>query len=279
LIRSLLSAKAIAITWLALAALVPLIAAPVLAHPGAEDQLHHLNQQITQHPNQQKLFIKRGALLSRLGQYNKAQADFARAQSLGTPERVMFELGVHYYRTQQLVQAKSSFDRSLQHFPNYLPALEYRAKVHRDTGNYASALQDFTAFLALSPYSNPGQFLSVAKMIIQEESNIEAALLIIDQGMERLGVTPQLQNYAISLELKANRTDAAIERHQLLAPSARVSPGWQLTMARLLISAKRSEEAKAHIEQAKIQLVTLKKTPANQALEQQIQQLELMIAS
>ncbi len=252
--------------------LVILSTIPTHGHPREESKLVILNQQIEEHPEQQDLYIKRGAVFSHLGKYKQALADFTFAKTLGNSNLVMFELGVMQYQQQQFSKSMLSFDSYLKLFPNHVPSLEYKARIYRDLGDYSAALEGFSNFLKLNPYNNPGHYLRVAELIIQMDLGINAALQIIDQGINNLGKIPQLQNFAIELELKQKQFDRAIERHKTLAPAEH--PKWQLRMAELLMAAGSKEQAKTYITSAKHKLNSSKKTPANLQLVMQSDLLE-----
>ena len=59
---------------------------------------------------------------------------------------------------------------------------------------------------------------------------MEAAITMLDRGMERLGVIPQLQQYAIALELERKDTEAAIDQGSVGALTG-VAAGAALTYA------------------------------------------------
>jgi predicted Zn-dependent protease len=96
---------------------------------------------------------------------------------------------------------------------------------------------------------------------------------MLDRGMERLGVIPQLQQYAIALELERKNTAQAIDRLEALEPSLGESPGWKVDMGELLILAGRPAEASQLFDEAFAQLETLRKTVARQRLLEKLEKL------
>jgi tetratricopeptide (TPR) repeat protein len=247
---------------------------PVLAHPGAEDQLAYLTQRIEAEPDNQSLLIQRGAVYSIEGRFEAALSDLRQAETLGNPLAVAYQLGVLYYRKGDFASARQYFDITLKADPHHAQSLEYRARVLRDAGEHEAAIEDLTLFFALTPNPNPGHFLSAARMLGESgggesqfsEQGIAAAIEMLDRGMNQLGLTPQLQHYAIELELQRNNPAAAIARQESLEPMLGASPDWQVRMGELQLAAGNENEASAYFEAAVRQLEKLRQTPARQRL-------------
>lgn len=249
--------------------LLPLTA--TLAHPGAHDKLVYLNEKLKAQPDDQQLYIQRGSTYSNDGQFDNALADFRKAETLGNPLAVAFELGVLYYRKGEFDTARAYFDSWLKQSPKHTPALEYRARLLRDAGDYNASLADYKALFALRKRSDPGNYISAAKMLAQlEDEGIAAAIEMLDQGMQQLGLAPQLQRYAIKLELQRQQTANAIARLDSLAPMLGDSPEWKTDMGELLLLAGRKAEARQLFNQATTQLASLRKTPARLQLLEKI---------
>ena len=260
---------------LALGALL-LLAVPrtLWAHPGAEAALAYFSAQINAHPQEQSLYIERGITYSNDGQYAAAQADFARAEKLGEPVIVAFQQGVLHYRTGDFNAARQSFDWFLRTFPDHTACLEYRARLLRDAGDYPAAVADFKRVFELQPRPNPGDYISVAGMLGSAgPEGVAQALAIIDEGNSRLGLTPQLQEYAVKLELARGRPDGAAARLRTLEPMLGASPDWKVDMAELEQKAGRPDQAAALLDDAATQLETLRKTPARLELQKRAQGL------
>jgi tetratricopeptide (TPR) repeat protein len=241
------------------------------AHPGAHETAQHFSQQIQQDPQQQALYIHRGIAYSNAGDYSLALLDFSTAEQLGDPRIAGFDLGVLYYRMGELDRARHYFDTFLQHFPDDIGCLEYRARLSRDAGDYKDAVADFKRIFELQDNSNPGHYVSAAQMLSENTTlGTDAALDILDQGMAQLGVIPQLQHFAIQLETTRGNYSAALVRLQSLQTGLGDSPQWQVDMADLLAKLGQSGESREWYLVASQQLQQLRKTPARLALQQQI---------
>lgn len=246
----------------------------VLAHPGAHDKLVYFNQRLKQQPADQQLYILRGSTYSNDGQFDNALADFHKAETLGDPVAVAFELGVLHYRTAKFDAARAYFDTWLQRSPRHKPALEYRARLLRDAGDYTSSLADYKALFALQQRSDPGNYIAAAKMLAElDDKGLQAAIGMLDQGMQQLGLAPQLQRYAIKLELQRQHTTNAIARLNSLEPMLGKSPDWKTAMGELLLLAGKKTAARKLFDAATKQLATLRKTPARLQLLEKIAKL------
>jgi len=233
------------------------------AHPGSHEVVDHFSKQIESHPLEQTLYIQRGIAYSNDGVHELAMKDFRRAEELGDPILVAFDLGVLHYRMAQLDEARTCLDRYLERFPEYPAALEYRARVLRTAGDMNGALADYRAFLRVAPQPNPGHYNAVASMLATlPEHGIVEALALLDEGMARLGLLPQLQRQAAELELARKQPQAAVARLQTLAPALGESPDWQVEMAELLLRSGDSAAAQQQFTRALAQLAELRRTPA-----------------
>jgi tetratricopeptide (TPR) repeat protein len=249
------------------------------AHAGAHELLEHFSRQIEEKPREQSLYIQRGNVYSSEGQYPQAQADFQRAAELGDPILVGFDFGVLFYRMGDFATARRYFDGFLRRFPNHARCLEYRARLLRDSGDSKAAVADFRRVFELQERPNPGHYISAAKMLQSTGTDgIDQALVIIDQGNTKLGITPQLQHYAIQLELRRKRPDKAVERMRGLQPMLGESPDWKVGMGELMLQVGQPEQAGALLDAALLQLDTLRKTPARLELREKIHRLSATVA-
>ncbi len=247
---------------------------PLWAHPGAEAALAYFNQEIRSRPGDQALYIQRGITYSNDGQLPQARADFERAETLGDPVLVAFDFGVLHYRGGDFEAARRSFDAFLRQFPDHAPCLEYRARLLHDAGDYPAAVADFRRLFELQARPNPGHYISAAQMLrALGPDGIDQALALIDQGDAKLGTTPQLQRYAMELELARQRPDRAITRLRSLEPLLGESPDWKVDMGQLMLEVGQGDQAATLLDTAALQLDTLRKTPARLALRQRLEGL------
>ena len=247
------------------------------AHPGASATIDHYSHQIEQDANNQRLYILRGIAYSNDGRYEDALADLKQAEKLGDPVLVSCDLGVLHYRKGEFEAALTYLDRYLDRYParGRVYCLEYRARARRDSGDHAGAIRDFRRVIELEPRPNPGLYVSVATMLAESgETGIDEALQILDAGIAKLGLNPQLQHHAIDLELARQRPDRALARGEALRPILGDSPKWKVDMAELYLLDGESTQADGMLKDAKAQLQGLRKTPARLKLLERITALE-----
>jgi len=234
-------------------------------HPGQHEQLQEINRSIAQSPDAQDLYIKRGAIYSTGGEFEHAIADFDRAAQLGSPAMVAFERGLLYYRLGEFDRAIQHLDQYIEHFPRTAVAYEYRARCARDAGNYADAVNDLNRYFELHENPHPGNYISAATML-GEMGKTDEALKVLDAGLDKIGLTPQLQRHAIKLELENQQPKNAITRLESLRKPLKENPGWKLEMAELLLLVNRRTEAETMLAEVETELSELRPTPARLAL-------------
>jgi tetratricopeptide (TPR) repeat protein len=237
------------------------------AHPGKHEQLQRINHSIEQQPNEQALYIQRGYIYSENGEFDSAKADYQQAEELGPPALVALNWGILYYRMGDFERATEYFDQYLEQFPKAAHAYEYRARAARDTGNYQQAIADLNSYFDLLEAPHPGNYIAAANML-HDMQQTEQALQLLDKGMEKIGLTPQLQRRAIELELERDQVSNAIARQDSLRKPLNANPLWKLQMAELLLQDNRDEEARKMAREAENELLKLRPTPAR------LQQLE-----
>lgn len=240
-------------------------------HAGAHAQIEWLDRQIAKTPDSQSLYIQRGITWSDDGQFEQAATDLAHAEGLGDAVNVALAIGILRYRQGDMSAALEHLNRYLEKFPGDTHALEYRARVKRDTGDLAGAVSDFEALFALRPNPDPGYYISAAEMLASDpERGTDAALALLDQGMEQLGPAPQLQQYAIDLEARRKHYPAALERLRSMQDSLGSSPQWQADMGAMQAKTGDMEASRTYYLAAQRQLLQLRQTPARQALQQRV---------
>ena len=245
-----------------------------VAHPGAQETLDHFSQRIAATPESQTLYFQRGVAYSHAGQYDKALADLLHAADLGDPRAIAYELGVVHFQMKDYVAATRSFDSYLEYRVGDINALRYRARSSAAQGDTESALEDYNHIFAVPGQAGPTDYVAASTLMLESpEHGMDAAIGVLDLGMEDLGIVPQLQGMAIELALNSGRYDSAINRLKNVPPSVTRSPFWQVEMGQLLIAAGRNDLAYPHLEHAQLQLAQLRKTPARVQLMEELQNL------
>jgi tetratricopeptide (TPR) repeat protein len=246
------------------------------AHPSDAEKIDVLTRRIEARGDDPGLYLKRGAVYSEDGHYELALEDFSKAEALTDSVVVALDVGMLKARQGDLPGAKKSLDLFLGRFPNHSRALEERARVLVAMGDTQAAVETFERLFAVTPSPNPGSYTSAARILSEQgdTKDTDRALAILDGGIVRLGMIPQLQQFAIELELQEGRTTRALERLEGLEPSLGAGPEWKVEKSELLLKLDRNREARSLLDTAARQLTQLRETPARRALAKRITGLQ-----
>jgi tetratricopeptide (TPR) repeat protein len=237
-----------------------------MAHAALSNKLKRLDGLIAHNPVDSELLIARAQVFSDQGDYERARLDLDLADMLGGTQKSTFTRAVMLYRMGYLEKSRLQLNRTLDAYPHNMEALEYRARVHRDLGSNSAAIADFRALIEAQDNTNPGYYLAAAKLMVTNDGGIEEALILLDGGMLRLGVIPQLQSYAVTLELRRGHTEAAINRNLSLRLILNDSPDWKVETAHMYTLHNQPDVALDYYRQAQLQLSYLRPTRARQEL-------------
>ncbi len=263
------------ITAITLSIIFGFHAGAVLAHASHQEKISTLNQALEKKPKDQTLYIQRGVEHSENGRFKEAILDFQKAEKLGDPKRVAFDLGVLHYRQGEFQEARNHFDEVLSLTPKNPNIWEYRARISRDLGDYKEAVKDLKQYFKFQKGPNPGLYISAANMQLKVQgAKLPEAIAILDQGMKKLGIIPQLQLHAVLLEQQHKHYQKAVDRLQSLAAMLGNSPEWKVQMGELLMLNNQHQPANVYFDQAKRQLNTLRKTTARTKLLAKLENLK-----
>jgi predicted Zn-dependent protease len=251
----------------------------VQAHAGDHRALAELDAIIKKSPAEPALLVARGALYSRSGQWDKAERDLRLAETLGPKEDVAFEFGRLYYRRGDNQKALGYIDTYIGAYPKYPPAFLLRARAAGEAEQFDIANESYYTYFSLSPDPQPGEYLAAAQLLASmKPAGINNALALLDMAITRLGLNPQLQRYAMQLELRRDDTEGALDRWYSLEDQLGGTPEWGITLARVLILADSVDEARLAVETVKDRLISLRQTPARKAAGETIARLERQLA-
>ena len=238
----------------------------VQAHAGDHRSIAELDNIIRENLVDQSLLVARGALYSRSGQWEKAERDLSRAETIGKKHDVAFEFGQFYYRLGEYEKALQYIDAYIGVYPTRPAAFLLRARAASEAEQFGIASESYQTYFSLSANPQPGEYLAAARLLgSTNPDGINSALALLDRGISELGLNPQLQRYAMLLELRRDDTKSALSRWYSLKNQLGGTPEWGVTLARLLILADRVADARLAVQAAKARLTTLRQTPARKA--------------
>lgn len=231
------------------------------AHAGHDVQLKRLDEAIAQQPRSQALYIERAALHTQAHRFTEAEADFTRAEALGAAVATTYHRALLHEARGDYTAARTALDEYIQQYPRSHYAFEARARVAQALGDNRAAVSDLRKNLALIAQPNPGNYIAAAKLLAGL-GDTGAALTLLDEGLERLGVVPSLQREAIALEQSNRNVRGAIARLETLREPLHESAQWKLEMATLLSTAGERDMAAATIDGLTRDLEHRRPTPA-----------------
>jgi predicted Zn-dependent protease len=247
----------------------------VHAHAGDHRTITALNGIIEESPGEPSLLVARGALHSRSGQWDKAERDLRLAEAAGNKYDVAFELGQFYYRRGEYQKALGYIDTYIGVYPTHPAAFLLRARAASEAEQFDIAVASYQTYFGISTDPQPAEYLVAARLLASiKPAGINNALALLDGGIRKLGLNPQLQRYATELELRRFDTQSALGRWYSLSDQLGRTPEWGITLARVLILADRIDEARLAIRKAKAGLKGFRRTPARKVVGETIAHLE-----
>jgi len=262
-----------AVVGVGIAVFCALALAPLQAHPGIDEELARLDQQIAASPDDATLYLRRGELHRIHRDWEKAEVDYraalARDEGLHIAE---FCLGRLRVESGQPAAGRAILDRYLSTRPNDVDARVYRARALVALGEPLAAAEDFSRAIQASQTPRPEYFLERARALDSAgPDHVAEALQGLDDGLRTLGEPVTLELYAIDLELERRNFDAALRRLDRIASQSVRQEPWLVRKASILEAAGRLDEARSAYRQTLESLDTL---PAGRRGNRAVERLE-----
>ena len=222
------------------------------AHGDMHAQIVETTKQIERDPGNAQLYFNRGEFHRAHRDWDLAQADYDRAIALNPQLSVVdFARGSLYLEAGWPQSAKVALDRFLKKTTNHVEGLVARARTLVKLEQPLAAAGDFTRAIDLGTESRPDLYIERAQALTAEDKpDPEAALRGLEEGIKKLGPLITFQLYAIDLEIKQKRFDAALARlDEVMAKSPR-KESWLARRGEILLQAGRAGEAREAFEAA-----------------------------
>jgi predicted Zn-dependent protease len=241
-------------------AMLVLIPPSIQAHGDLHLQIQEVTKTIEKDPRNAELYLKRGELHRAHQEWDAAQADYDHAHVLD-PKMSVVDLarGRMFLEANWPISAKVALDRFLAIYTNHVEGLTARARTLVKLDQRLAAARDYTAAITHAAESRPELYLERAQALTTEGgAHLDEALKGLDEGVKKLGPLVTLQLYAIDVELKQKRFDAALSRLERIAAQSPRKETWLARRGEILQQAGRTEEARAAFQSA---LVAIDKLP------------------
>ncbi len=247
------------------------LANAALAHGPLHEQIEEVTKLIARFPDSAELYLKRGELHRHHRDWKAALADYDQSERL-EPNLSLVDLyrGNLLLDASRLDEARKALDRFLDTCPDDGNGLLTRARVLAQLGEHLPAATDFSRAIARLDTPQPEYYLERAQALCAAQQT-DDALCGLDEGMQRLGQIVTLQLFAIDLEIKQQRYDAALSRLEQIAAQSPRKEKWLLRRGEILQMAGRHDEARLALEAT---LRVIESLPASRRATKAIVELE-----
>jgi tetratricopeptide (TPR) repeat protein len=225
-----------------------LLATDLRAHGDSDAALQRLDAELAARPQDAELWRSRAVLLRRSRDFERAHADLDRAVGQGLdPALAHRDRGLLWMEEGRLVEAEADLRAARDLAPLALPTLLAHARVLAKLERFDAAAAAYARLVELAPRSDPDVRLERVRTIAASGSAdaATAAIREADAAIAALGPIPALDQAALALELRAGRTDAALERIDRMLRRAGRNESLLLQRAGILERAGREKAAKA----------------------------------
>ncbi len=222
------------------------------AHGPLHEQIANITRQIELHPDSAALYLERGELHRHHQDRQLALADYDRADSLDPGfDLVKLCRGRMFFEAGMLERARGALDEFLTKNPEEGEGLLTRARVLAQLGEYTAAARDYGNAIKNFQTSQPEYFLERAQALVRAgPDHFQEAVERLDEGMQQLGPVVTLELFAIEIEVKLQRYDAALGRLEKISAQSARKEKWLAQRGEILQLAGRREEARQTFLQA-----------------------------
>jgi len=242
------------------------------AHTDIEVQLESVARELESRPNEYSLYVVRGELRRHSRDWLGAEADFARADQLGTAkdrEQLRLYRGRLFEAAGQFRRAVAELDRFIDHHPDHIDAIRIRALAYAQMGAITEAISDYTRLIALNPARSPELWLERARLWV-DIGHVDAAIASIDEAIVIFGQLVTLVEFAVDTEVGHQDYAEAFNRVKDLPPALAESPRWLWRRGMLLEKLDRPEDAALLYARAREAILKLSQYRQNTAAIQEL---------
>ena len=218
---------------------------PLGAHAPIEQRISALSEQLARDPDNIESYLRRGELHASHQEWAAAEADFEQVLALDPKNlEVRLQLGKMYQSSNRPQLSEAELKRYLAWKPEHSLARISLAKTLSLLGRHMEAAAEYSRGIDAHARPSPDWYLQRARILAEAGDDfLHEAITGLDQGMQRLGQLSVLQQYAISLEIRGQRYDAALVRLDRIAMHSSRQETWLLQRAEILARAGRDHQA------------------------------------
>ena len=253
----------------------------VFAHGDLTKQIIIKTHEISESPNNFKLYYERGLLYQQHVEYPKAMEDYLKSKSLGNTDNAL------QYRISELNYLSEDYSDALQNITSYLDIVPTDVKAKKLEAQILFRLKSYQKSLSAYQYViehmvdlRPEDILEYTDIILAENNkNYTVALEAIDLGLRKLGSnTLALQLKKLDYLKENEQIEDALNQYDYFISEYKRKEFWYYEKANYLAELNRTSAANIALKQATIAIDQLdakfKKMKSIIALEDKIQDLE-----
>ena len=243
------------VRYLSFLLLIFAIPLQALSHVGFDDEIDEITERINAEPDNAELYWLRGDVNRIYQHWDRALADFEAARRID-PELYKTDLGIgrSYYDQARYREAITHLNRFLAREPGNIRGLLVRARAWHQLGQYQRAAGDYTvAIEQFQPPQKPTPVFYLERARALEAAGgryIDDAVQGLEEGLRVLGPIITLELYAVELQTKRGRYDAALQRMDRVIKRSARKEEYLVRRSEVLMQAGRSDEARQDLQSA-----------------------------
>jgi tetratricopeptide (TPR) repeat protein len=224
---------------------------PLAAHGDVHGQIEEVTRQIARHPDDARLYFKRGELHRFHGEHSAALADYDSAARIDPAfAEVDLGRGKALFETERFAGARAALQSFLAKRPDHADARLSLARVYVRLGLPGEADAEYARAIRLVDRPKPDLYFERAKALAAA-GRLDAAVRAIDEGTARLGPLAALEDLGVALERRRGNYEGALARLDRLSAGRERRETLLALRGQVLAEAGRPAEARAALLAAK----------------------------
>jgi tetratricopeptide (TPR) repeat protein len=228
------------------------------AHTRSPVEADAADARVQSHPGDAGVWLARSRLRLRRGDAPGALADLERAGELGAePAGFALEHGLALLAVGRAQDAEERLRVFLEQQPRHVAARSSRARALVQLDRPEEAARELEHAIAWSE-PDPDLYLSRARALLAADGGDPSrALACLEQARVELGGLVSLESYALDLEQRDRRFEAALARVERLLADSRRRETWLVRRATILEESGRPGEAAQSLRSALLEIERL----------------------
>ena len=231
----------------------------VSAHGDLTKRINHKTSEIKLSPNNAELYFERGFLYQQHEEYDKATLDYIKAEKLGYINKLLdFRKAETYYKWDKFDLALKSSLECLQKDKTDVKINKLHGQILFKLEQFEEAINYYTYFINTVQDSRPEDYIEFSEMTLKAYKDYNKSIIILDNGIERLGDIVSLQLQKLEYFKISNQTEKVIEQYNHFILTNKRKEFWYFKKANYLFDNNQIVQSKIALQQAKASIAILK---------------------